>query len=62
MLDARQLKKEVTPLIGGRGVESPKPVKGENLGGLGWASECEDGASPLRHMTWGDAAVALQKP
>ena len=41
--------------------KNPKPVKGMSLGGLGWASECKDGASPLRHMTRGEAAVVLVK-
>ena len=52
---------KATPLIGGWGVENPKPVKGISLGGLGWAYERKDGASPLRHMTRGEAAVVLLK-
>ena len=32
-----------------------------SLGGLGWAYECKDGASPLRPMTRGEAAVVLVK-
>ena len=41
--------------------KNPKPVKGMSLGGLGWASERKDGASPLRHMTRGEAAVVQVK-
>ena len=41
--------------------KNPKPVKGMSLGGLGWAYECKDGASPLRPMTRGEAAVVLVK-
>ena len=41
--------------------KKPKPVKGKNLGGLGWAYARKDGASPLRHMTRGEAAVVLWK-
>ena len=52
---------KATPLIGGWGVENPKPVKGISLGGLGWAYKHKDGASPLRHMTQGEAAVVLLK-
>ena len=32
--------KPTAPLIGGWGVENPKPVKGDSLDGLGWAHEC----------------------
>ena len=45
----------------GFSLKKRKPVKGMSLGGLGWAYECKDGASPLRHMTRGEAAVVLVK-
>ena len=59
---AEERRKQVTPLIGGWGVENPKPVKGASLGGLGWAPVCKDGASPPQPVSEGGSRGTMVCP